>query len=257
MAYPYIKAKSNSYGAKRNKKDVKYIVIHYTGNNGDTAKNNAVYFHTGNTRYAGAHFFVDQYGKVYKSIPMNLTAWSVGDYVTTSNGAGSYHGKCKNANSVSIELCDCANKNPSLKMEKAVEKLIKYIRKNCPNAETVIRHWDVSGKSCPARMTGTSKVGRIRWKNFLISINEINKNTTKAPKKAIAYPTVTLQYGDTGAQVTSLQKCLNKLIKAELVVDGSFGKATENAVKKFQKKYKLEVDGICGPITRKKIKSLL
>lgn len=253
MAYPYIKAKSLSYGGSRNKKDVKYIVIHYTGNNNDTAKNNATYFHRGNQRYAGAHFFVDQFGSVYQSIPMSLIAWSVGDYVTTSNGAGSYHGKCRNANSVSIELCDCASKNPSQKMIKAVIKLIAYIRKNCPNAKTVIRHWDVSGKSCPGRMTGTTAVGRKRWENFLAAIGEKLKTSSSVP----AYPTANLRKGSVGAQVKSLQKCMNKLIKANLEVDGSFGNATEKAVKKFQKKYKLEVDGICGPKTRAKIKSLL
>ena len=54
-------AKSISYNSKkRSRKDVKYIVIHYTGNTGDTAKNNADYYATGNTREAGAHFFVDK-----------------------------------------------------------------------------------------------------------------------------------------------------------------------------------------------------
>lgn len=253
MAYPYIKAKSISYGGSRSKKDVKYIVIHYTGNNKDTAKNNASYFHNGNQRYAGAHFFVDQFGSVYKSIPMNLIAWSVGDYVTTANGAGSYHGKCRNANSVSIELCDCASKDPSQKMIKAVTKLIAYVRKYCPNAKTVIRHWDVSGKNCPGRMTGTTAAGRKRWKNFLEAIGERPKTSSSIP----VYPTANLRKGSVGAQVKSLQKCMNKLIKANLAVDGSFGNATEKAVKKFQKKYKLEVDGICGPKTRAKIKSLL
>ncbi len=35
---------SYDYSKKRSRKNVKYIVIHYTGNNGDTAKNNATYF---------------------------------------------------------------------------------------------------------------------------------------------------------------------------------------------------------------------
>ena len=253
MAYPYIKAKSLSYGGSRKKKDIKYIVIHYTGNNKDTAKNNASYFHNGNQRYGGAHFFVDQFGSVYKSIPMSLIAWSVGDYVTTANGAGSYHGKCRNANSVSIELCDCASKDPSQKMIKAVTKLIAYIRKYCPNAKTVIRHWDVSGKNCPGRMTGTTAAGRKRWKNFLEAIDEKTKTSSSIP----AYPTANLSKGSAGVQVKSLQKCMNKLIKANLKIDGSFGNATEKAVKSFQKKYKLEVDGICGPKTREKIRSLL
>ena len=36
-------AKPISYGGKRNLNDVKYIVIHFTGNKGDTAKNNALF----------------------------------------------------------------------------------------------------------------------------------------------------------------------------------------------------------------------
>ncbi|MCM1245971.1 MAG: N-acetylmuramoyl-L-alanine amidase, partial [Roseburia sp.] len=61
-------AKSISYGAVRNRKNVYYIVIHYTGNKKDTAKNNAVYFATSNTRPAGAHFFVDKQGEIWKSV---------------------------------------------------------------------------------------------------------------------------------------------------------------------------------------------
>ena len=51
-------ANQNSYSyIKRKRKDVKYIVIHFTANKGDTAKNNADYFATGNTRQAGGPFF--------------------------------------------------------------------------------------------------------------------------------------------------------------------------------------------------------
>ena len=163
MAYPYIQAKKNSYGGERSLKSVKYIVIHYTGNNGDTAKNNADYFHNGNTRLAGAHFFVDQKGTVYQTVNIKNAAWSVGGFFTQEKGAGKYYQKCTNANSVSIEMCDCAKKDPSDKMTAAVKQLVKYIQNACPNAKTIIRHWDVNGKSCPARMTGTNNK---KWAAF-------------------------------------------------------------------------------------------
>jgi len=143
-----------SMGAKRDKSDVKYIVIHYTGNDGDTAEANAKYFAYTNTRTAGAHFFVDRKGIIYKSVNMNRVAWSVGGFYNTNNGAGSYYKKCTNANSVSIELCNIAKKNPSKKQIAATKWLIAYIQKNCVNANKVIRHWDVNGKACPATMTG-------------------------------------------------------------------------------------------------------
>ena len=137
---------------KRNRDDIKYIVIHYTGNVGDTAENNAKYFANGNTRQAGAHFFIDRKGNVFKSINLNRTAWSVGGAKyddCSKTGGGKYYGKCTNQNSVSIELCDAATKFPSKTQIKAVAKTIKYIRRHCANAKTIIRHFDVTGKKCP------------------------------------------------------------------------------------------------------------
>lgn len=177
MAYPYIQAKKNSYGGERKLGSVKYIVIHYTGNNGDTAKNNADYFHNGNTRSAGAHFFVDQKGTVYQTVDIKRAAWSVGGFFTQKNGAGKYYQKCTNANSVSIELCDCAKKDPSDKMIAATKKLVKYIQNACPNAKTIIRHWDVNGKSCPARMVGTNNKKWAAFKKAITSTTAVSKIT--------------------------------------------------------------------------------
>lgn len=160
-------AKSISYDSKkRSRKNVKYIVIHYTGNNNDTAKNNATYFAKGNTRQAGAHFFVDKAGKVYKSINMNRTAWAVGGAKYTNcleTGGGTYYSKCTNYNSVSIELCSYTKGYPTDKQVQACKDLIKYIKKYCPNAKTIIRHFDVNGKCCPAPMASKNNA---YWKKF-------------------------------------------------------------------------------------------
>lgn len=65
-----------------------------------------------------------------------------------------------------------------------------------------------------------------------------------------------LQYGDTGSNVKTLQTKLNK-VGYKLTVDGSFGDATKAAVKSFQAKYKLEVDGIAGKNTITKLDSVI
>lgn len=160
-----LKAKKISYDSnkKRSRKNVYYIVIHNTGNKGDTAKNNARYFATLNTREAGAHFFVDQKGMIWRSIPINRTAWAVGGTIYTNTEGAKYYGKCTNANSVSIELCDIVDKEPSEAMIKSVKWLVKYVQKYCPNAKTIIRHWDVNGKGCPQIMVGKDNK---EWKNF-------------------------------------------------------------------------------------------
>ena len=255
MKIYYLKAKPISYGTERPYNSIKYIVIHYTGNDNDTAKGNASYFARygdGNQRNAGAHFFVSQNGEIWKSIPMKLTAWAVGGFVTNANGAASYYQKCTNTNSISIELCDNASRDPSIEQKNAVKELLKYIRAKCPNAQTVIRHWDVSGKSCPARMTGKDNQ---KWKNFKKAVGAETGEIATAKK--IQYPVGTLRYGDTGSDVKKLQRCLNEIMDAKLVVDGKFGPATLSAVRKFQDKYKLEVDGTVGPKTRAKIKALI
>ena len=172
-------AKSISYGAKRDRKKVYYIVMHYTGNKGDTAKNNAIYFATSNTRAAGAHFFVDKQGEIWKSIPINRTAYAVGgNQRTGARGEGKYYGKCTNANSVSIELCDCLD-GVSWKQMVSVKKLIQYIRKKCPNAKTIIRHWDVNGKACPAPMTGANNTKWRRLLSYIINGYQFKAKITK------------------------------------------------------------------------------
>lgn len=255
MKIHYLKAKPISYGTERPYSAVRYVVFHYTGNDGDTAKGNASYFARygdGNTRNAGAHFFVSQNGDIWKSVPMKLTAWAVGGFVTNRDGAAQYYQKCTNTNSISIELCDNASRDPSAEQIKACKDLLKYIRNKCPNAQTVLRHWDVSGKSCPARMTGKDNV---KWKNFKKAIGAKAAETTTVKK--IAYPNCTLRYGNEGAEVKKLQRCLNQIMGTDLAVDGQFGTQTLKAVRDFQQKYKLEVDGTVGPKTRAKIKSLI
>jgi peptidoglycan hydrolase-like protein with peptidoglycan-binding domain len=73
----------------------------------------------------------------------------------------------------------------------------------------------------------------------------------------VPYPVSDMRKGSSGDQVVKLQKCLNKIIGSDLDADGEFGPATEKAVRSFQKKYKLEIDGIVGPKTRTKIKSMM
>lgn len=164
MTMNYIKANKHNYGGRRSYRSVEYIIIHYTGNEGDTAKNNAEYFSKKLRTPASAHFFVDQMGSIYKSVPMNFVAYSVGGRKyddCSKTGGGKYYGAVTNGNSVSIELCDNATRDPSAAQIKAVIDVIRYIRTYCKNAKVVIRHFDVNGKHCPLRMMSSEK-----WNTF-------------------------------------------------------------------------------------------
>ena len=57
--------------------------------------------------------------------------------------------------------------------------------------------------------------------------------------------------------VRTLQANLKKALSIELATDGDFGSKTEDAVKAFQKKYKLTVNGIYNTTTANKMKAVL
>lgn len=72
------------------------------------------------------------------------------------------------------------------------------------------------------------------------------------------FTTKTVRRGSTGADVLLLQRMLRGMSfrdaeNVALVRDGEFGEKTEQALRKFQEKNGLEVDGICGPASWGKI----
>ena len=66
----------------------------------------------------------------------------------------------------------------------------------------------------------------------------------------------TLQQGSSDVQVGNLQKTLNEVAQAGLVVDNNFGPKTKQAVMAFQQANGLVADGIVGPKTLAKIQEL-
>lgn len=69
------------------------------------------------------------------------------------------------------------------------------------------------------------------------------------PSAPAALDKAAVRRGNTGAIVYVLQHAINVHTDAKLVLDGSFGPATEAAVKAFQKTQKITVDGIVGAST--------
>lgn len=107
-----------------------------------------------------------------------------------------------------------------------------------------------------------SKVTNTKWKYWgeLKGVNyeeagketgthEIPTETTQEPV-TVTYPTI--REGARGEIVTQLQDLLAKA-GSSLQIDGIFGRGTRSAVQAFQRKYGLEVDGIVGPKTWKKL----
>ena len=138
---------------------IKYIVIHYTANSGDTAKNNADYFARTVTK-TSAHYFVDE-TSIWQSVKDSDTAYAV--------GASSYkHAECRNANSISIEMCNAKNNIPEATFNNTVELTKKLMKEYNISASNVLRHWDVTGKSCPLLMIGDNNAEWNRFKSKLV-----------------------------------------------------------------------------------------
>lgn len=123
----------------------KYIVIHYVGAV-STAKNNADYFYSA-YRGASATYFVDE-TSIWQVVDDYDTAWHCG-----SETGVYYHPECRNTNSIGIEMC-CKKKNGKWYFEDATVnntiELTKHLmdKYDIP-ASNVIRHYDVTHKTCP------------------------------------------------------------------------------------------------------------
>lgn len=160
-------AARKNYGNRRKTKDIKYLVIHYTGNDGDSAKGNANYFKT-HIVEASAHYFVDDNG-IIQSVPDDFAAYSVGGRKYPScakTGGGRFYGKCTNANSISVELCDTRKNGKYDFTEKTLENAAELsrllLKKYKIPVDNIIRHFDVTGKNCPALFVSDEKA----WKAF-------------------------------------------------------------------------------------------
>lgn len=153
-----------NYGGVRTSK-IEYIVIHYTANLGDTAKNNADYFAREIVK-ASAHYFVDEH-YVWQSVPDDRIAWHCGGGLQGSGGH-TYYGKCKNANSLGVEICmqDKQGKIRLASIDLAAQLVRVLMAKYGVPADRVIRHFDVTGKMCPAPMVSDPAL----WQKFKNSL---------------------------------------------------------------------------------------
>ncbi len=91
---------------------------------------------------------------------------------------------------------------------------------------------------------------------IFIDVSNRIKNAGKQVIEAMEFGQRNIAYGMKGDDVRTLQELLNKAGDS-IIVDGSFGNQTHNAVKKFQTENGLAVDGIVGHITQGSLKELM
>lgn len=266
-----IKDITNTNRTISNNRKIEYLVMHYVGAV-STARNNASYFK--NTyRGASAHYFVDD-NEIVQVVEDTDIAWHCGNDV--------YYNGARNSNSLSIEMCCYRMENGNLNITavteaRAIELVKMLMKKYNIDVDHVIRHYDATRKNCPAPFVSDQE----RWNNFKKKLQE---QSTEEKEKYTDYEkrvrnwqdTMNLDYdcklaidGSFGplCREAALKYYLyykmpttkNEHVKViqvnlkrhgyNLELDRSFGPATEQAVKEFQKKNGLTVDGFVGAET--------
>ena len=120
------------------------IVVHFTATLA-SARNNATYFARNEGQGASAHYFVDDITpEIYQSVAEGDTAWHAGDWQM-------------NCRAIGIEVVSAGEDFSATEVEKLGWLVRKLMAKYGIGASGVIRHYDVTGKLCPAPYVAAPK----------------------------------------------------------------------------------------------------
>lgn len=149
-----------------------YIVIHNTA--GGTAKSNAEYFHRGaDGRKVCTHYVIDD-KEIYQLLENNWKGHHCGDAKDDSHKAT----PMGNNNTIGIEVADGNNVDHNKSIEVCIELTRHIMKQTGISVNNVIRHHDVTGKTCPATIMSMKVNGQSAWeyiKSEIKSRNEANK----------------------------------------------------------------------------------
>lgn len=176
MSIPFKEARAENFrAASRRPSDICYLVIHFTANDGDSAKNNADYF-AREAPGASAHFFVDE-REIWQSVKEKDIAWHCGT-------RGMYfHPYCRNANSLGVELCSRKRGEKYYFAPETVKNAQQFVRSLMKRygipTENVVRHYDVTHKNCPAPFVEDAGA----WQRFKAGLMEQAKEDNMTEKQ--------------------------------------------------------------------------
>ena len=166
---------TNFNDSNRNDSQIKYIVVHYVGATGG-AKDNCKYFEW-NYRGASAHYFVGHKGEIWQCVLDEDIAWHCGTTGTY------FHPYCRNSNAIGVEMCCRVKSDGTWYFEQATVdatvELVKYLmdKYNIP-ASNVVRHYDVTHKSCPRPYVLDTKA----WNAFKARLSDVKSPTVEQDK---------------------------------------------------------------------------
>lgn len=235
--------KISPHRRSRNGKQISKITIHHaaTVNASLAALGNAF----GGSTVASSNYAIDSNG-------------NVGMYVEEKDRAITSSSSANDSVAVTIEVMNSTGAPRWEVSDKAYAKLIELCIDICKrndikelnytgtSAGNLTRHDMFANTTCPGPYLGP------KFSAIAAAVNK-QLGVATAPAQPVNQ---NLYYGSEGEAVKDLQTDLNQL-GYNLAVDGEFGSKTQAAVKDFQQKNKLTVDGIVGPLTEAAIDKAL
>ena len=178
-------------------KDIKAIVHHYTGVCQQTARGNAEYFGTlashPSDPLLSIHFAVDD-TEVWSCVPMMGRAGHCED-----SGVGQFKNLYNNENTIGIEVCphhvsckkypDAYEKgwyfsDTSIELLKQLDVyIINEIKKAGGETPALVRHFDITGKHCPAPWLEDEQ----QWEDFKADVMSCVNGTNEANSTMTAF----------------------------------------------------------------------
>lgn len=224
--------KSKKY-ARRALLAILYIVRHHSATTSGSAQSFANY-HVNTLGWPGIgyHFVIDRNGNIYWCHDLEVISYGVGGH-----------------NTPSVNICLVGNGSFTDAQEQSYRELVLLLQQDLPNAKSVSA---VKGHNeFPNHRSNSCPGIDMNFVRSRLSNNNVSTYT----------PTVVrlLKQNDRGAAVITLQKNLLELGEKlpRFGADGHYGQETVDAVKAFQARHNLTVDGIAGPSTLAKIDELL
>ena len=164
----FIQCDSRNYTQGRRGYTVDHIAVHYTGTNA-SAHNNLLYF-SRNSVGASAHYFIDKDGTICQSVSESDVAWAVGQWAM-------------NCRSISIECVSAGDDFTDAQKASLRDLVLDIMSRYGIPASNVIRHYDVTGKLCPAPYVDGSK-----WNELHSYITSGTADNIPAPEPEPSQP---------------------------------------------------------------------
>ena len=218
MAYSILfKQCGSDHMTRGRSRAVDRIVVHFTATLA-SARNNATYFARNEGQGASAHYFVDDITpEIYQSVAEGDTAWHAGNWQM-------------NCRAIGIEVVSAGEDFSATEVEKLGWLVKRLMARYGIGASGVIRHYDVTGKLCPAPYVAASKWAALK---AAITDGAASGGTTSAAPggtvSELARRVIAGEFGNGDARRAALG-CRYSEVQAEvnrILAGGSGGGATQ------------------------------